>query len=143
MKDNKYSICWLQICPFEISKERKFMPNMEEYPYRLCVFDKKNKRAIDVKTEKEYEYIYTSSIYFMFEESKRIEEGKRYAIKELRSSIFLVEQEDIDHAMKIIEKLEKDFTFQNGNIDSNEDYLKRILEEEWDKEKTKTKGKRR
>ena len=101
MKDNKYSICWLQICPFEISKERKFKPNREEYPYRLCVFDKNDKRVIDVKTEKEYEYIYTSSIYFMLEEAKRIEEGKRYAIRELHSSIFLVEQEDINHAMEI------------------------------------------
>lgn len=141
MKDNKYSICWLQICPFEISKERKFRPNREDYPYRLCVFDKNDKRVIDVKTEKEYEYIYTSSIYFMFEEAKKIEEGRRYAIKELQSSMFPVEQEDINHAMKIIKKLENGFEFQNGNIDSNEDYLNNIVKEK--DNKVKTKGKRK
>ena len=138
MKDNKYSVCWLQICPFEISKERKFKPNRDIYPYRLCVFDKLNKRAIDVKTEKEYEYIYTSSIYFILEEAKRIEEGKRYAIMELDSTMFLVEQEDINHAIEIITKLQCGYKFEDGNLDSNEDYLRTVLAEEDEKAKVKT-----
>ena len=116
----------MQICPFVISNERKYKPLRDEYPYRLCVFDKKLRKVIDVKTEMEYDYIFISSIYFMYEESKKIVEGKRYAIKELSSSVFEVDSLDIAHAYRIIDRLEKGEIFSAGNDINNEDYLKQI-----------------
>lgn len=140
MKENRYIVYWLQICPFERLSGGVLKPNRDDYPYRLCVLDKKEDIVIDVKTSHKYDYIHTSLVYFMYEEAKKIEDGKRYAINELPSSIFLVSEEDIEEAKKIIYMLENNIGFEDGNkVLSNEQYLERILEEEKNKVKKKEK----
>lgn len=140
MKDNRYSVCWLQICPFERLESGLLKSNRDNYPYRLCVIDKKEDVVIDVKTSHKYNYIHTSSIYFMHEEAKKIEDGKRYAINELQSSIFLVLEEDIEKAREIIYMLDNNIGFVDGNkMLSNEQYLEILLEEEKNKVKKKEK----
>ena len=138
MKNSRYIVCWLQICPFERLKNGLFKPNRDDYPYRLCVIDKDTGNVIDVKTSHMYKYIHISAIYFMHEEAKKIEDGKRYAINELQSSMFLAPEEDIEEAKKIIYMLDNNIGFVDGNKSlSNEQYLERILEEVKNKIKKK------
>ena len=140
MKENRYIVYWLQICPFERLDGGVLKPNRDDYPYRLCVLDKKEDIVIDVKTSHKYNYIHTSLVYFMHEEAKKIEVGKRYAINKLPSSIFLAPEEDIEEARKIIYMLDNNIGFVDGNkVLSNEQYLERILEEEKNKVKKKEK----
>ena len=126
---DRYSVCWLQICPFDKINNGVLKPNREDYPYRLCVLDRQNSIAIDVKTEFSYNYILTSTVYFLNEESKKIEQGKRYAIMELHLSILEIEKEDYLHANLIVNKLKYGKEFINGNFISNEEYLKNIKNE--------------
>lgn len=141
MKNNRYIVCWLQICPFERLNGGILKPNRDDYPYRLCVLDKKKDIVIDIKTSHKYNYIHTSLVYFLKEEAKKIEDGKRYAINELHSSIFLVTEEDVEKSREIIYMLENNIGFVDGNkVLSNEQYLEKILEEEKNKIKRKEKG---
>ena len=139
MKENRYIVCWLQICPFERLEGGILKPNRDDYPYRLCVFDKNEDIVIDVKTHHKYNYIHTSLVYFMHEEAKKIELGKRYAIKKLPSFMFPVTDEESKLALNIIRKMESGYGFIDGNIFSNEDYLKIVKNEE---NKVKRKEKR-
>ena len=102
MKNNRYIVCWLQICPFERLNGGILKPNRDDYPYRLCVLDKKKDIVIDIKTSHKYNYIHTSLVYFLKEEAKKIEDGKRYAINELHSSIFLVTEKKKKKSREII-----------------------------------------
>lgn len=139
MKNSRYHVCWVQICPFEKLENGILKPNRDEYPYRLCVIDKKTDCVVDVKTHHKYDHIHTSLIYFLQEESKKIIAGKRYAINELQSSIFLVSDEDLKNAEEIIYRLDNNIGFVEGNdILSNEQYLEKIKEEN-DKVKIKEK----
>ena len=141
MKNNRYIVCWLQICPFERLNGGILKPNRDDYPYRLCVLDKKKDIVIDIKTSHKYNYIHTSLVYFLQEEAKKIEDGKRYAINELHSSIFLVTEEDVEKTREIICELDNNIGFVDGNkVLSNEQYLEKILEEEKNKIKRKEKG---
>ena len=140
MKENRYIVCWLQICPFERLEGSILKPNRDDYPYRLCVFDKNEDIVIDVKTHHKYNYIHTSLVYFMHEEAKKIGDGKRYAINELPSSVFLVDEEEIEEVRKIIYMLDNNIGFVDGNKSlSNEQYLEILLEEEKKKIKKKVK----
>ena len=142
MKNNRYTICWTQICPFGRVENGMIKPNREDYPYRLCVLDKENGIVIDVKSKCRYDYIQTSSIYFMKEESKKIELGKRYAIKELQSSMFLTNDDDINQAREIMCLLKNGIGFADGNMISNEQYLESIKEDNKENNKVKKKEKR-
>ena len=139
MKNKRYDIYWVQICPFERVECGILKPNRDDYPYRLCVVDKEKEKAVDIYTMHEYDYVQISSIYFMHEEAKKIELGKRYAIKKLPSFMFPVTDEESKLALNIIRKMESGYGFIDGNIFSNEDYLKIVKNEE---NKVKRKEKR-
>lgn len=139
----KYNICELQICPFDIidtKKGRYFKADRNNFPYRLCVFDEESKRVIDVKTETSYEYIEMSLMYFIGNEAKRIEPGKRYAILPLNVNFKKYSNKDYKKAQDIIRRLTSGEEFVDGNITSNEDYLNLInSNEQTVKEKIKRK----
>ena len=111
----KYDICWLQICPFDRLEGGILKPNRDDYPYRLCVLDRESSIAIDVKDEVSYEYIRTSTVYFLNQESKKIEKDKRYAIMELNIYMKGIEKEDYIRANGIINKLNAGKEFIDGN----------------------------
>ena len=119
---NRYSVCWLQICPFDRLDGGILRPNRDDYPYRLCVLDKKKSIAIDVKSEASYEYIRTSLVYFLNGEAKKIENNKRYAIMELHLSILGIDSKDYEHANNILNELNNGKEFVSGNTISNEEY---------------------
>ena len=125
----KYDICWLQICPFDRLEGGILKPNRDDYPYRLCVLDRESSIAIDVKDEVSYEYIRTSTVYFLNQESKKIEKDKRYAIMEINLYMNGIEKEDYIRANGIINKLNAGKEFIDGNSISNEEYLKNINNE--------------
>ena len=131
---NKYVICELQICKFSIIENEKkiklYKADRDNYPYRLCVFNEEEKIAIDVETEKAYEYIEMSLMYFIGNEAKRIEDGKRYAILPLRIEMSNHSEKDYKKAQNIIKKLNSGVEFAYGNIQSNEDYLEMINKKE-------------
>lgn len=138
MKNKNYGIYWIQICPFERVGGGILKPNRDDYPYRLCVVDEKKEKVVDVNTMHEYDYVQISSIYFMHEEAKKIELGKRYAIIKLPNFMFPVSDEESNLALNIIRKMEAGYGFIDGNVFSNEDYLK-IVKNEEDKVKRKEK----
>lgn len=140
MKNNRFDVCWLQICPFERVNVGLLKPNREDYPYRLCVIDRDTNIVIDIKTYQKYEYIKTSLVYFMHEEAKKVEIGKRYAINELQSSIFPVENEVVKRSEFIIDFLKRGIEFTDGNTIGNEEYLERIKEENKTVKKKEKKG---
>ena len=125
----KYDICWLQICPFDRLEGGILKPNRDDYPYRLCVLDRESSIAIDVKDEVSYEYIRTSTVYFLNQEAKKVEKDKRYAIMEINLYMKGIEKEDYIRANKIINKLNAGKEFIDGNSISNEEYLKNINNE--------------
>ena len=136
---NRYSVCWLQICPFERLDGGILRPNRDDYPYRLCVLDREKSLAIDVKSETSYEYIRTSLVYFLNEEAKKIEDNKRYAIMELHLSILGIDSTDYEHANNILNELNNGKEFVSGNTISNEEYLEYINNENNNKVKIKNK----
>lgn len=136
---NRYSVCWLQICPFERLDGGILRPNRDDYPYRLCVLDREKSLAIDVKSETSYEYIRTSLVYFLNEEAKKIEDNKRYAIMELHLSILGIDSKDYEHANNILNELNNGKEFVSGNTISNEEYLEYINNENNNKVKIKNK----
>ena len=135
---NKYRVCELQICPFDIIETKKsgkiYKADRDNFPYRLCVFDEENKLAIDIDTEKSYRYIQMSLMYFIGNEAKTIEQGKRYAILPLS---FNVSDKVYKKAQSIIRRLESGETFVDGNIQSNEEYLELITKKAKQKIKRK------
>ncbi len=139
MNNNRYSICWLQICPFERLEGGLLKPNRDDYPYRLCVLDKEKSFAIDVKSGVSYEYIRTSLVYFLNGEAKKIENNKRYAIMELHLSILGIDSKDYEYANNILNDLRNGEEFINGNTISNEEYLEYINNENTNKIKVKNK----
>ena len=136
---NRYSVCWLRICPFERLDGGILRPNRDDYPYRLCVLDKELSLAIDVKSEASYDYIRTSLVYFLNEEAKKIEDNKRYAIMELHLSILGIDSKDYEHANNILNELNNGKEFVSGNTISNEEYLENINNENNNKVKIKNK----
>ena len=136
---NRYSVCWLQICPFERLDGGILRPNRDDYPYRLCVLDREKSLAIDVKSETSYEYIRTSLVYFLNEEAKKIENNERYAIMELHLSILGIDSNDYEHANNILNELNNGKEFLSGNTISNEEYLENINNENNNKVKIKNK----
>lgn len=136
---NRYSVCWLQICPFERLDGGILRPNRDDYPYRLCVLDREKSLAIDVKSETSYEYIRTSLVYFLNGEAKKIEDNKRYAIMELHLSILGIDSKDYEHANNILNELNNGKEFVSGNTISNEEYLENINNENNNKVKIKNK----
>ena len=137
--NDRYKVCWLQICPFERLKGNILRPNRDDYPYRLCVLDKEVNIAIDVKTEMRYDYIRTSMVYFLNEESKKIQDNKRYAIMELHLSVLGIKKEEYLHANLIVNKLKYGKEYKDGNTISNEEYLEYISKENKNKVKLKNK----
>lgn len=137
-----YELCALQICPFEIvnGQEKLYKPMREDYPYRLCILDKKNKKAIDIQNEYEYDYIEMSIVYFLGNESKNIKENCRYAILKLDANHYHVSNSDLVKAQIIRKKLSEKHLFADGNQIPNEEYLKMIkAENEVQKQKAKKK----
>ena len=138
---NKYRICELQICPFDIIETKKsgkfYKADRNNFPYRVCVFDEEDKIAIDVLTEKSYRYIQMSLMYFIGNEAKTIEQGKRYAILPLNFELSKHSENEYKKAKKIIKKLTAGEEFTDGNIQSNEEYLELITKKEKQKIKRK------
>lgn len=137
-----YELCALQICPFEIvnGQEKLYKPMRENYPYRLCILDKSNKKAVDIQNEYQYDYIEMSIVYFLGNESKNIKENYRYAILKLDANHCLVNNSDLIKAQIIRKKLSEKHVFLDGNQISNGEYLKMLqVESEVQKQKTKKK----
>lgn len=129
-KEKNYEICWLQICSFEIDfkigEKKVYKPDRENYPYRICVLDKNKKEAIDVFFEQKYDYIETSSIYFLGNEASKIEEDKRYACLKLPLNLKKFSSEELNVAMQVMLNYKHGTIYPDGNLVSNEEYLKRI-----------------
>ena len=133
-ENKNYQICWLQICPFakyvvsESSniEQKIYKPDRENYPYRLCVLDKDKKIAIDVLLEQKYTYIETSSLYFLGNEASKIKSDMRYACLKLPLALYSSSGEDFTKAMNVMAKLKENYDYSDGNLVSNEDYLKLI-----------------
>lgn len=143
-KDNKYEICWLQICPFDIiitdNGTKLYKPDRENFTYRLCVLNEATEKCIDVKTQQEYDYIQTSLMYFIGQSAQKIEIGKRYGIQKL-SNFRSIDEKEIKLINKIISRLQKGEKFPSGNDMSNEEYLKKISSESDQDENAKTQKK--
>ena len=126
----KYELCELQICPFErleINGIPHLKPLRNEYPYRLCIFDRNNGIAIDVMNNYSYEYIEMSVINFYGTSYKKIKGDNRYAILRLpANSLCEVNGDVLNRAKEIRKKLEQGFDFENGNVISNKEYLEMI-----------------
>lgn len=132
-ENKNYQICWLQICPFDkksINKDlnsnekiKIYKPDRDNYPYRLCVLDKAKKIAVDVLFEQKYDYIETSSLYFLGNEASKIEDTKRYACLKLPIYLMNCKTDDFSRAMNIMAKLKQDKEYPDGNLISNENYL--------------------
>lgn len=126
--NDRFSIAIMPICTFYI-KEGFVYPNTE-YPSRLCVIDNKNNIVVDVKNELKYDYIKTmSNLYVINESIKKIRENKRAAIY---PATFLIDVSDYDrqHAENIMERLQAEEEFRDGNEAlSNEEYLESLKNE--------------
>lgn len=124
MMKNKYRICELQVCPFDITKTEKgkfYKADRNDFPYRLCVLDEESKKAIDVELETSYDYIEMSTLYFLENEAKKIVEGKRYAILPLPVS--KQNYKKIEKANGISRRLSAGEDFIDGNVYDNLEYL--------------------
>lgn len=139
---SSYEICWLQICPFvevNITSNKNLLRPLrnEDYEYRLCVFDKQKRKAIDVDLEIEYNYIETSLLYFIGEESKKIEINKRYACFKLPLGMKNVDSGTLIKAVDVINYIEKGIEYTDGNSISNEEYIGILKQKEIQKVKRK------
>ena len=137
--NKNYELCALQICPFEIreGKEKFYKPQRENYPYRLCILDKNNKKAVDIENEFMYDYIEMSLVYFLGNDAEKIKENCRYAILKLNANYCYVTNSDLTKTQVIRKKLEDNCPFIDGNQISNEEYLQMISEESKKKIKNK------
>lgn len=145
MMREKYELCELQICPFEkvnINNRTCLKPMREDYPYRLCIFDKNNSIAIDINTLHQYDYIEMSTIHFYGTSYKKIQGDNRYAILKLNAGTMCeVDNEIIIKAQNIRKDLEMGETFKNGNVIDNETYLN-LINNEMTYKKLKSKRKK-
>lgn len=141
-KVKKYEICWLQICPFNVESKydskRIYIPDRENYPYRLCVLDKNKKVAVDVLLKKSYTYIETSLMYFLGNEASKIEKDKRYACMKLANHMLPCSNDDCIKAIQVLNDMKNGFEYEDGNGISNSEYLEIIND---DQQKIKTKRK--
>ena len=131
--NKKYEIVKMHICSFDIVDE-SLLTNIEKYPARLCVFDKENKRVIDVKTMHEYPYLKVINMTYIprKDNQKCIEFGKRYAcIKRVTLLNFDLDSREIDECKNIINLLNLGYKFKDGNTElSNDQYLKMVNKKE-------------
>ena len=129
----RYELCELQICPFErvnINNRTCLKPMRNDYPYRLCIFDRNNSIAIDVNTLYAYDYIEMSTIHFYGMSYKKIQGDNRYAILKLNpGSMCEVDSNILIKAQDIRKDLEMGKTFENGNVIDNENYLNLVNNE--------------
>ena len=142
MKD-RYKICELQICPFDIiiteNKTKFYKADRNNFPYRLCVMDKKLKKAIDVLSEKCYDYIEMSIVYFLGNEASKIKKNNRYAILPMNVDFRKYSDEEIKKAEKIKNNMLAGIIYEDGNNYSNEEYLESIKQVEKTNKKIKKK----
>lgn len=138
IKDNKYEICWIQICPFDIrldaNGEKKYYPDRNNFPYRLCVINNATEKCIDIKTQQEYDFIKIINKHFNGESFRKINNGKRYGILKLNALRPILEDEK-KLADNIISRLQKGEKFPSGNDISNDEYLNIISSESDQEEK--------
>jgi len=131
--NKKYEIVKMHICSFDIV-DGSLLTSLEKYPARLCVFDKENKRVIDVKTMHEYPYLRVINMTYIprKDNQKCVEMGKRYACIEYVTLLnFDLDSREIDECQNIINLLNKGYKFKDGNTElSNDQYLKMVNKKE-------------
>ncbi|MDO4962598.1 MAG: hypothetical protein Q4E75_00635 [bacterium] len=129
MKENRFEIVCIYICPFIFVNEINVLPNFSDYPVRNCVIDKEKNIVIDIETEQQYDFLPTVSRLFVLTKFKdKIKDGKRVGVKGMPSKTFTLDE--IEKSKKIIKRLQNGEKFIDGNLISNEDYLKLISKEE-------------
>ena len=127
--NEKYSVNELNICTFKI-ENGKIKTNLNEYPQtRLCVIDKENNFAIDVRHKLKYDYIETvSGLYFVSCAFNKIRNNRRVAVFPLVNLGITKEERLLVN--DVIDKLESGYQFQDGNSAlTNEEYLGLIEKE--------------
>lgn len=127
--NKKYEILEMHICAFERTETTTLKTDLNMYPKRICVLDKKNNIVIDVLTLHKYEYIKTINMKYCIAGFKKqeIRPGRRVACFENEIVLLNLDSKTIKLCNKIIELLERNILFKDGNDElSNEDYLKMI-----------------
>lgn len=123
----KYSVNEVNICTFNL-ENGQIKTNLNLFPQtRLCVIDKEDGIAVDVKHELKYDYIETvSGLYFVSYALDKIKDNRRVAVFPLLN--IGISEDEYKMAKTVINKLESGYEFQDGNVVlSNEEYLK-VLE---------------
>ena len=126
--NERFKICEMYICPI-YEKDGLYKPDLE-YPTRYCVIDNVKEIAIDIKTRLKYDYVRTMSrLYFVSQSYKKIKGNRRVAIYPLAS--FGTLEYDIKEVEKIIEALNNNEEFEDGNETfDNKEYLEYIRQEQ-------------
>ena len=143
LEDKNYKIVKMHICSFE-RKNGILLFDMNKYPERLCVHDKKNKIIIDVETGHKYPYVRVLNMqsFYNVEEIKDLTQDKRVGCMEYATCIVELNKETLKSCKNIIKLLQDGKCFPDGNeILSNEQYLEMINESK-NNEKTKKIGKK-
>ena len=123
--DNNYVITKMHICSFE-RRNGGLVFDMNKYPERLCVFDKKNKFVIDVETCHQYPYVRVlyQQMFYDIEEVKSLTPDKRVGCMEYATFDFDYDEKTLKRCMNIIKLLKNGKIFPNGNEElTNEEYL--------------------
>ena len=112
--NKKYSVNEVNICTFGM-EHGKIKTNLNEFPYtRLCVIDKEERFAVDVKHKLKYDYLETvSGLYFVSCSLDKIKNNRRVAVFPLVNLGFSKEEKEL--VDDVILKLESGFEFQDGN----------------------------
>lgn len=124
MRNNRYEISLLYICPFKCLDEVNIIPDLR-YPPRLCVVDNLKGKAIDIENRLEYEYIDRVQRLNVNGIGDKISGEKRVAIP----ALYCLNTTEIfyEQCLKIMNDLESGVRFKNGNsVLDNEEYLKEI-----------------
>ena len=123
--DNDYAITQMHICSFE-RKNGILVFDMNKYPERTCVFDKKNKIIIDVETFHQYPYVrvLNHQMFYDIEEVKTLRPDKRVGCMEYATFDFYYDEKTLKRCARIIKMLKQGKIFPNGNDElTNEEYL--------------------
>lgn len=126
MRNNRYEIDLLYICPFMCLDNINIVPDLG-YPPRLCVVDKVNKIAIDIENRLKYNYIDRVRRLKANDIKDKIADDKRVAIP----ALYCLNTTEIfyDQCLEIVKNLEKGMYFKDGNTElNNEEYLKSVTE---------------
>ena len=144
--NNGYEIKEMHICKFE-KEQGIFKSDLNIYPSRLCILDKKNNRVIEVETRHQYPYLKFINMSYLNGDSKKedIYINKRYACNEYASLLFSkLDSNTLNKCKKIIDLLNSGYQFPNGNDElTNEQYLEMINSDKKVKNKEKLFKKRK